>query len=175
MQNELYHGTPYTLTEIDLQSGRGYKDFGKGFYLATKKQQAVGMMNKKFRELSRKNPKNLLWMKKNLYVFEFKSELLSTVSSKVFDIADTEWLDFVLMCRSSNGTPHRYDIVIGPTADDDTTFCINNYQEGLYGNVGAIEAKETLLRNLEVENLGTQVFFGTQKGLELLGEMRLVK
>ena len=28
----LYHGTIYEFDEIDVTSGRGYKDFGKGFY-----------------------------------------------------------------------------------------------------------------------------------------------
>lgn len=174
MPDKLYHGTPYTLTEIDLRAGRGYKDFGKGFYLAAKKEQAIGMMNKKYHELARKVPDNTRWMKKNLYVFDFHRELLSTVSHKIFEMGDIEWLDFVLICRSNKGTPHPYDIVIGPTADDDTTFCMNNYREGLYGSPESKEAKNTLLRNLEIENLGTQVLFGTDKGLSLLENMQLV-
>ena len=82
MPDKLYHGTLYTLTEIDLRAGRGYKDFGKRFYLAIKKEQAIGMMNKKYR-------------------------------------------------------PHQYDIVIGSTADDDTTCCMNNYREGLQNDLTA--------------------------------------
>jgi hypothetical protein len=74
MPIKLYHGTPYTLMEIDLGVGRGYKDFGKGFYLATTKKQAVGMMNKKYRELSRKSPDSLSWIRKNLYAFDFDIE-----------------------------------------------------------------------------------------------------
>lgn len=75
MPIKLYHGTPYTLATINLEAGRGYKDFGKGFYLAFGKQQAIGMMNKKYRESSRKSPDNLSWIKKNLYSFDFKKEL----------------------------------------------------------------------------------------------------
>ncbi|WP_367567170.1 DUF3990 domain-containing protein [Lacrimispora sp.] len=174
MPIKLYHGTPYTLTEIKLDAGRGYKDFGKGFYLATNRQQAVGMMNKKYRELSRKSPANLAWIKKNLYSFDFNKELLHTVSYKVFDVTDTQWLDFILSCRSCRQTPHHYDIVIGPTADDDTTFCLNNYREGLYGPPDALESKRVLMRNLETENLGTQVFVATSKGLTLLENMQLI-
>jgi len=174
MPIKLYHGTPYTLTDINLNVGRGYKDFGKGFYLATGKQQAIGMMNKKYRELSRKSPANLSWIKKNLYSFDFEKELLHTVSYKIFDAADAQWLDFILMCRSCKKTPHNYDIVIGPTADDNTTFCINNYREGLYGPPDTLEAKQVLMRNLETENLGIQVFFATAKGLTLLQNMQSV-
>ena len=28
----LYHGTIYDFDEIDVSAGKGYKDFGKGFY-----------------------------------------------------------------------------------------------------------------------------------------------
>lgn len=28
----LYHGTIYDFDEIDVSVGKGYKDFGKGFY-----------------------------------------------------------------------------------------------------------------------------------------------
>ena len=28
----LYHGTIYEFDEIDVSAGKGYKDFGKGFY-----------------------------------------------------------------------------------------------------------------------------------------------
>lgn len=48
------------------------------------------------------------------------------------------------------------------------------YSEGVYGSVGSEEAKQTLLRNLEVENLGTQVFIGTKKGLSILCNKRRV-
>lgn len=79
-----------------------------------------------------------------------------------------EWLDFVLLCRHSKTTPHNYDIVIGPTADDDTMYCLNMYREGVYGPVDSIQAKRTLLNNLEVENYGIQMFVGTEEGKQIL-------
>lgn len=39
----LYHGTIDTISHIDVTKGRDRKDFGKGFYLATSKSQAIGM------------------------------------------------------------------------------------------------------------------------------------
>ena len=54
-------------------------------------------------------------------------------------------------------------MVIGPTADDDTAFCLKAYWDGLYGEVGTIEAKRMLLHNLETENLGIQYFIGKQE------------
>ena len=74
-----------------------------------------------------------------------------------------DWLDFVLMCREKGGTPHHYDMVIGPTADDNTMLCLKAYWDGLYGVVGSLEAKKILLNNLEIENLGIQYFIGKQE------------
>jgi hypothetical protein len=67
------------------------------------------------------------------------------------------------MCREKGGIPHDYDVVIEPTADDDTILCIKTYWDGLYGKVGTLEAKRILLNNLEVENLGVQYFIGSQE------------
>lgn len=67
------------------------------------------------------------------------------------------------MCREKGGLPHNFDLVIGPTADDDTMVCLNSYWRGFYGEVGSDEAKEKLLGFLEPENLGTQYFVGKQE------------
>mgnify|MGYP002627504172 FL=1 len=67
------------------------------------------------------------------------------------------------MCREHGGTPHDYDLVIGPTADDNTMICLNSYWRGFYGDVGSDEAKEKLLEYLEPENLRVQLFVGKQQ------------
>ena len=82
-------------------------------------------------------------------------------------IAANQWhlipcLDFVLECRSNDSIPHDYDLVIGPTADDNTTLCLKYYFDGIYGKVGSYDAKELLMKNLEVENLGVQYYIGKQ-------------
>ncbi len=82
---------------------------------------------------------------------------------KVVETKDLEWLHFVLMCREKGGMPHDYDIVIGPTADDDTALCLKAYWDGLYGKVGSDAAKKILLNNLETENLGIQYYIGKQE------------
>ena len=37
---DLYHGTIYDIMEIDITRGKGYKDFGKGFYATSVKSHA---------------------------------------------------------------------------------------------------------------------------------------
>ena len=49
----LYHGTIATIEEIDINQGEGRKDFGKGFYMAVSRSQAIGMMHKKYKEAVR--------------------------------------------------------------------------------------------------------------------------
>lgn len=123
------------------------------------------MMNKKARESLRKSKNNVI---KRIYTFKTNQKALDELNVKVFETADIEWLDFIIMCRKCRETPHNYDVVIGPIADDNTSYCLNAYMEGMYGNPNTIQAKRTLMYNLEVENLGTQVFIGTKKGLSLI-------
>lgn len=51
----LYHGTVSKIQQIDVKLGRERKDFGKGFYMAVSKNQAIGMMHKKYRENVRRS------------------------------------------------------------------------------------------------------------------------
>lgn len=122
------------------------------------------MMHKKYREVVRRSKgKKEDNFTERLYEVVLSEEILKTLSIKIFEYADTEWLDFILMCREQGGVPHNYDLVIGPTADDDTALCLKAYWEGLYGKVGSSDAKRILLNNLETENLGIQYFIGKQE------------
>lgn len=164
----LFHGTIDEIDEVDVSVGRDRKDFGKGFYLALTKNQAIGMMHKKYREAVRRSRnKKETEFREILYEITLNEDALEKLNIKVFKEADMEWLDFILLCRKG-GTPHEYDLVIGPTADDDTALCLKAYQDGLYGKVESITAKSILLNNLETENLGVQYFIGKQEVADLL-------
>lgn len=172
----VYHGTVSEITKIDVSYGRRNKDFGQGFYMATSKQQAIGMMHKKYREmLSRNRNKKPMDYHENLYEIILDLDYMRTLNIKVFDSANTEWLDFVLTCRKHNTTSHDYDMVIGPTADDNTMLCLKAYYDGLYGPVGSPNAQRILLDNLEPENLGIQYFVGKQEIADkLVKDMHLI-
>ncbi len=159
----LYHGTAEKFEKIDVQKGRNSKDFGKGFYMAVSKSQAIGMMHKKYKEsLARRPNASHNQLAETLYEITLDAECLAALNVKTFKTADKEWLDFILMCREKGGLPHDYDVVVGPTADDNTMICLNSYWRGFYGDVGSDEAKERLLGYLEPENLGVQYFVGKQ-------------
>lgn len=159
----LYHGTISRIEHIDVKQGRGNKDFGKGFYMAVSRQQAIGMMHKKYKEAVRRsrNKKPFIF-EERLYEITLDKKYIETLKIKQFETADQERMDFVLMCRENGGIPHDYDLVIGPTADDDTMLCLKAYWDGLYGKTGSSQAKQILLNNLEPENLGIQYYVGKQ-------------
>ncbi len=168
-KDTLYHGTVSEIESVDVTKGKGNKDFGKGFYMAVSKKQAVGMMHKKYREAVRRSRnKKAANFEEKLYEISLNTEYMKTLNIKYFSMANEEWLDFILLCREQGGVPHDYDVVIGPTADDDTMLCLKAYWDGLYGKVGSFDAKRILLKNLEPENLGTQYYIGKQDVAEKL-------
>ena len=158
-----FHGAAVLFKRIDVAKGRGRKDFGRGFYMAFSAAQAVGMMHKKFREaISRRRDRSRGDFCETLYRIEIDTELLKTLRVKTFCTADVEWLNFILTCRPSEGVPHDFDVVIGPTADDDTNMALKYYYDGTYGDPGSEDAKRMLLRVLDVDRLGFQLFVGSQ-------------
>lgn len=63
---------------------------------------------------------------------------------------------------------HDYDIVIGPTADENTVTIINAYKEELLVTNYAEDVLYALINELEPENLPKQCFFGTSAAIEKL-------
>lgn len=176
LKTTLYHGTASEIQKVDVELGRGSKDFGRGFYMAVSKNQAVGMMHKKYREAVRRSKGKLEnAFSERLYEITLDEKVVSELEIKIFDTTDLEWLDFVLSCREKGGIPHDYDIVIGPTADDDTALCLKAYWDGLYGKTGSEAAKRILLNNLETENLGIQYFVGKQEVADkVIADIKLI-
>lgn len=163
LPNPLFHGSAVRFSRIDVAKGRGHKDFGKGFYLALSADQAIGMMHKKYREaVSRRRDHSPGEFQEVLYRAELDTEALRELRVKVFEKADMEWLNFILLCRPSDGVPHQYDVVIGPTADDDTNRALKFYYDGTYGDPSADESKAMLLRVLEADKLGRQLYIASQ-------------
>ena len=163
LPNAFFHGSAIAFRHIDVTKGRGRKDFGRGFYMTFSVSQAVGMMHKKFREsISRRRDQADGVLSETLYRIEINMDILNTLRVKVFSSADMDWLNLILLCRQSNGVPHDFDVVIGPTADDDTNMALKYYYDGTYGHPGTEDAKRMLLRVLDVDRLGVQFFIGSQ-------------
>jgi hypothetical protein len=81
---------------------------------------------------------------------------------------DREWAEFVVENRLSDQTEHRYDVIIGPTADDNTNATIDLLMMGTYGDPDSNFAIETFLQLILPEILPRQIYFGTQRAADLL-------
>ena len=109
----VYHGSNVEVIKPqNLQNGF-YKDFGYGFYCTKLEKQARRWA------LTRKGESIV-----NRYYYIENTEL----KTKVFSDMTEEWLAFVVECRM--GTPHDFDIVEGPMADDQMWNFVEEYVKG---------------------------------------------
>lgn len=157
---KLYHGTNTDIGSIDLTKGLIYKDFGKGFYLTPERDTAIRMATKKAR---------LFGGNATLITYEFDDSALhsSNINVKIFpEKACVEWFLFIDANRDRNNKQpvHKYDIVVGPIADDGVVMQITNYREGIY-------TPEEAAKGLQDKYLDQQYYFGTKKALEYLTKL----
>lgn len=96
------------------------------------------------------------------------SEETTGLKIKVFEKADKEWLRFILQNRKCDNCTHDYDIVIGPTADAETTTIINEYYDELEQSGYSDDVCDNVLSELKPENLPKQYFFRTKEALSTL-------
>lgn len=167
---KLYHGTIHEFDKIDLSKGKGYKDFGRGFYLTAQKEHAsrIARRNKRIQEEIQKiiihdNNKKAVY---NAYVYNFiYDEITDDLNVKTFKTADLEWIKFVVKNRKEKAPKHGYDLVIGPTADEETVTMINRYIPLLKESDYSDEVWLKLLSALKPENLPKQYLFATEKAV----------
>jgi hypothetical protein len=171
----LYHGTTFAFDQIDLNKGKGYKDFGRGFYATAVLQHAerIAKRNKKIEERRQQSFKKqgILTKVKPVvpYVYYLLyDEDLTGLKIKKFTNADTEWVRFIMENRNSPISIHDFDIVIGPTADAETTLILNQYAEDLRKSNYDEDICLQVVRELKPENLPKQYFFGTEVALKAL-------
>ena len=155
----LYHGTHIDFSEIDLAKSFPLKDFGKGFYLTTIREQAERMAKRK---------QEALGGKAIVQEYEFDENVLhkDDLKALVFEGTTPEWATFIFNNRSRNKNyRHDYDIVVGPIADDGVAFLINQY------TTGAVTLAQ-FTRMLKFKKLSNQYFFGTEKAVKQLRRIK---
>lgn len=173
---KLYHGTIYDIQTIDVSKGKGFKDFGKGFYATGVKihAESIAKRNKRVYDLKQNSTaeKNKGYKKINKQAYRynliFDDKKLNTLNVKEFKYADKEWLKFIIANRQCKTKAHNYDIVIGPTADARTTMLLNTYAEVLKNTNYADKVVDELLKELQTHVYPKQYYFGTQRAVSLL-------
>jgi hypothetical protein len=174
----LYHGSSYDFNAIDLQQGRPYKDFGQGFYTSADIGHARSMAERNAQmriSKSQRLDSGYKLIGKWLYQYEFDAGKAANLLIKEFTEAGREWGRFITLNRSRKGAPHKYDIVIGPTANDYTNPTIQFYLSGGVGTVGSDAAIDEMVRLLLPFQLPSQYFFATQRAIDCLSLIRKEK
>lgn len=162
----LYHGSNLKIDKIDLSKCKPYKDFGQGFYCTTIKKQAEFMAT---RVVKRSGGVETV----NTYELNEKIFQDADLNIKNFDKPSKEWAEFILNNRDRNYTlinskqcnfDNKYDLVIGPVADDDIIVLFRTFINGLIDI-------DTLIKELTYKELTNQYSFHTEKALKYLKEI----
>lgn len=160
----LYHGSNTDIKVIDLAMCRPYKDFGRGFYLTVMKTQAEKMAKRVAR---------IYGGLPVLNVFEIEDSFmdLSDLCIKDFGIETSEeWARFVMNNRNRKyddfSNPEcnfdsKYDVVIGPIANDDMAVLFRQYENGVI-------TFENMVNGMIYKKTTNQYSFHTEKAVSLL-------
>ena len=154
----LYHGTNCSINGIDLTMCKPYKDFGSGFYLTTIKEQAEKMATRVARIYGGSPIVN---------VFKYNPDDNLQLNVKEFTRPNEEWARFVINNRNGNASDmpnnldNRFDIVIGPIANDDLALLFRQFTNGMI-------SIEVLIKEMEFKKLTNQYSFHTPRAITLL-------
>jgi hypothetical protein len=161
----VYHGTNTQFDKINVSEGKPYKDFGRGFYVTRSFSHAENLARRNQRLLRERYE---FKVDAYVYKYEFDDALLAKLNVKQFMQADIEWMRFVLANRKVRERAHSFDIVTGPTANDDTNTVLKAYFGGLYGEVDSERALEIAMEMIEPKNLPWQMYFSNNEAAAIL-------
>ena len=151
----LYHGSNYIFDTIDLSKSKDKRDFGRGFYTTTLKEQAEDWAATLFDR----------YKGEGIFIYEMELELAESLSVKCYDGLSEEWLLMVQKNRTLGGVQHKFDVVQGPVANDKTARSIALYIAGI------IDANEAIKR-LQFNQINNQVSLHTPVSLSYLKIIR---
>ena len=165
----IYHGSNTDINNINLAMCRPYKDFGRGFYLTELKEQA-GKMATRVARIYGGLP--------IINAFEIEDDFHNTTDLNIKDFGketSEEWARFVMNNRNrkyrdfSNpecNFDYKYDIVIGPIANDDMAVLFRQYENGII-------SFENMTSGMIYKETTNQYSFHTEKAIALLKKVRV--
>jgi hypothetical protein len=112
----VFHGSNADFSAVSPAFAKDKRDFGRGFYTTTIREQAASWAENMCRRYKTKTA--------YLYEFEFS---LHGLTVKTFDAMTKAWLDSIFENRLRGGIQHTFDVVIGPAANDRTVNTLNLY------------------------------------------------
>ena len=141
---KVFHGTNIVIEQPKIINRFKTLDFGEGFYTTENENQARDFAVKVY---ERRSP--ALYPVVNCYEF---NEDFNKFSLLKFDAPNEKWLDFVIERRKGITLKEKYDLIIGPIANDDVFGTIILYEAGQLD-------KENAIKNFKVKKLYNQVVF----------------
>jgi hypothetical protein len=158
----LYHGSNQIVKTVDLNKSKRFKDFGCGFYLTIYSDQAKRMADRTVR----------IWGGSPVInVFEYDEEAAKKLNIRIFNEPTAGWARFVMNNRNKDfkdivspecNTDAKYDIVVGPVANDDMVILFREFESGLH-------SFDLLAENLKFpRDLTNQYSFHTLKAVKTL-------
>lgn len=157
---KLYHGTNKEFETIDLSFAKGFKDFGKGFYLTSSFSQAQKWAQKKGNR------------EEKAYIYCYDVKITKNTDVKILELLsyDKEWVDFIAKSRM-DGYETDYDIIYDRIAD-------NQYQdisEALMKYADNEITVDEVIEKIKWSNPKADQFcFKSQKALEYLEETTVI-
>ena len=127
----LYHGSNMTVEKPCLMPMRRMLDFGAAFYLTSDLEQA--------RKWAAHTAKMRGEGSATVSVYEFDRAVQPTLNVLRFEAPDRAWLRFVSANRTGQPVDDRYDIIIGPVANDQAIRTVNDYLNGYFSEDIAIQ------------------------------------
>ena len=148
----IYHGSNQDFNVVDLSKSKDRRDFGKGFYTTTIREQALQWGYNMFNRFGGDG----------IFLYEFEFLPSPDMTSKQFTEISYEWFDFILSNRTIGGLQHSFDFVQGPVANDKTVVTITGFIDGLY-------TRDEAMQRLRYSKTNDQVSLHTEKAVSLLG------
>ena len=172
----LYHGSYCEVRQPQLEKCARRKDFGKGFYLTTSREQAIRFLNT---SIVKAVANGCIENKQDYgYLSIFEVKLLRDLSSLFFEEADEQWLHCIAanrrrgLFRDTENEMSKYDVIAGKIADDATNTTLTAYLGGAFGQIGSKEADEFCIKQLLPNRLQNQYCFKTTEAIECLQFVR---
>jgi len=150
---QVYHGTDIVIEKPKIMNRFKTLDFGEGFYTTENEIQARDFALKVCeRRISTLHP--------IVNCYEFREDL-NKFSVLKFDAPNEKWLDFVIERRKGIVLSKKYDLIIGPVANDDVFGTIILYEAGQLD-------KKNAIKKFKIKELYNQVVFCNEYVLDSL-------
>jgi len=141
---KVFHGTNLVIEQPKIINRFKTLDFGEGFYTTENENQAREFAVKVCERRS-------LLLDPIVNCYEFNEDF-DKYSVLKFDSPNEKWFDFVIERRKGIVLKKKYDLIIGPVANDDVFGTIILYEAGQLD-------KESAIKKFKIKKLFNQIVF----------------